>query len=231
MESVIAATVREASGSGEARRLRRAGQLPGVINSENGDSTPVQFDMHGFEMMLRGHRGESLILDVSVDESPARKFLLKEIQHDTLSGHLLHVDMVEISMTRRIHLQIGLQLVGDPPGVVQGGVLEHVLREIEVECLPTDLVEAFEVDVSTMEIGDTILIRDLTIDPKYTLMAADDLAIVHVAAPRVEEEVAEEEGEEGEAAEEGAEPEVIGKGEDEGAEAEGDDEKKKEKKE
>ena len=95
MESVIAATGRQISGSAGARRLRRSGQLPGVVNTENGQSHLIQMDKHGFQMMLHHHASENVIIDLSIDGGKAKKVLVKNVQHDTLSGDVLHVDLME----------------------------------------------------------------------------------------------------------------------------------------
>ncbi len=214
MESFIEATGRKISGSAGARRLRRSGKLPGIVNTEKGESRLIQMDKHGFIMMLHNHASENVIIDLSVDGGTATKVLVKDVQHDTLSGDLLHVDLMEISMTRKMKIMVPLQLAGESQGVEDGGVLEHLLREIEVECLPTDLIEFFEVDVSELKIGDSVLVGDLSLGAKFTVQTAGDVAITRVAAPRVEEESEVAEGEEpagGEAVEAGAEPEVIGK--------------------
>lgn len=223
MESVIAATGRQISGSAGARRLRRSGQLPGVVNTENGQSHLIQMDKHGFQMMLHHHASENVIIDLSIDGGKAKKVLVKNVQHDTLSGDVLHVDLMEISMTRKMRIMVPLQMVGESPGVEEGGVLEHLLREVEVECLPTDLVEYFEVDVSALNIGDSVLVGDLKLGAEFEVQTAEDVAITHVASPRVEEEsepVEGEEPEEGEEAEAGAEPQVIGKQDEADAEKE-----------
>lgn len=214
MESFIEATGRKISGSAGARRLRRSGKLPGIVNTEKGESRLIQMDKHGFLMMLHNHASENVIIDLSVDGGTATKVLVKDVQHDTLSGDLLHVDLMEISMTRKMKIMVPVQLAGESQGVEDGGVLEHLLREIEVECLPTDLIEFFEVDVSELKIGDSVLVGDLSLGAKFTVQTAGDVAITRVAAPRVEEESEVAEGEEpagGEAVEAGAEPEVIGK--------------------
>jgi large subunit ribosomal protein L25 len=119
--------------------------------------------------------------------------------------------MVELSMTEKMKISIPVMLVGDPEGVELGGVLDHVLRDIEVECLPTDLVETIELDVSGLNIGDTLYVRDMVVSSVLTVLTSEELAVAHVAAPRVEEEPEEDEEAVAVEGEEGAEPEVIGK--------------------
>jgi len=180
-------------------------------------SRSIQIDTHTFEMMLSRHAGENLLIDIDIEGEGVRKVLLKDVQQGPVKGELLHVDFLEISMTRKMRVMIPVEFVGEPAGVSQeGGILEHVLREVEVECLPGDLVESIPVDVSALKIGGSLLVRDLKIDPKLTLLTSPDVAIASVTAPRAEVVTAEAEAV---AVEGAAEPEVIGKKE-EGEEGE-----------
>ena len=204
-EVKLTAQKRAGSGSHAARRLRKEGVMPAVVCDEKGHAESIQVNIREFERMLHKHGRENLILDLTIDGGNARRVFLKEIQHDPVRGDVLHADFVEISMTRKMRVGIPTRLMGEPLGVSQqGGVLEHVLREIDVECLPTDLIDSIDVDVSALEIGDTLLVRDLKVDPKLTVLTGPDVAVATVAAPRKEEEVVAEV-----AAVEGAEPEVI----------------------
>lgn len=214
MAEKITAVKREQSGSGAARRMRRAGRLPAVIYNNKGEARSIELKQHDFEQMLHHHTSENLIVDVEVDGVLQGKALLKDVQHDQISGSVLHVDLVEISMTETLRVSIAIEPVGDAKGVELGGTLEHNLREIEVECLPDAIVEQFEVDVSGLLIGDSILVRELTLGPQYEILTPGELTVVSVAEPRLEEEPVE--SEEGEA----AEPELIRKAaEDEDEEA------------
>ncbi len=206
---------REETGKNSARRLRYAGLVPGVFNLRNGDSRLIKMNRHDFELLMAHHASESLIMDLHIDGSSAKKALLKEVQHDPITDKVLHVDFLEISMTKKMTVSIPVNFVGEPVGVTdEGGVIEHLIRELEVECLPNDLVESIDVDVSELKIGDTLMVENLKVDPSLTILTPADVAVASVAAPHVEVEE-EEEGE----AEEGAEPEVIGKDKD-GAESE-----------
>ena len=204
-EGVLKTESRTLSGSASARRMRRDGWLPGVINVDKGAARMVQLNRHDFEQMLQRHRSENLILDVSVDSDAPKKMLLKEVQHHPLTGQPQHIDLIEISMTKKMRFEIPLRLTGEPSGVLQeGGILEQPLRVLQVECLPPDLVEEILVDVSDLKLGASILVRDLKLDPKLTIATTGDIAVAAVSAPRVEEEVKPE------AVEGAAEPEVIG---------------------
>jgi large subunit ribosomal protein L25 len=213
----LAAVKRETRGSSAAAALRRKGRLPAVVYGE-GRSRSIEIDTHTFEMMLSHHAGENLLIDMEIEGEGVHKVLLKEIQQGPVRGELLHVDFLEISMARKMRVMIPVEFVGEPLGVSQqGGILEHVLREVEVECLPGDLVDSIPVDVSALNIGNSLLVRDLKVDAKLTILTSPDVAIASVTAPRAEAAPAEAEAAEAEA---GTEPEVIGKKKEEGEEGE-----------
>lgn len=221
MQNEIVAMKRETTGSAEARRLRKVGQLPAVIYNNKGESRKIQLVMHDFARMLHHHTSENLIVDVNLDGQPLGKALLKEVQHDPVSGALVHVDLVEISMTQKLRVNIALTPVGQCVGVEAGGIMEQVLRTIEVECLPGDLVEDFKVDVAQLKIGDSLLVRDLQLGDKYSVLTSGALAVIAVSEPKEEEAATPEAAA---AAAGAAEPEVIAKGkkeEEEGAAAAG----------
>lgn len=210
METKLHAQTREASGSAVSRRLRRDGWIPGIINNKKCESRMVQVIRHDFDLLRRHQGGGNLILDLEVDKDEPKKVLLKNVQIDPLTGAVLHADFLEISMTEKMRAHIPVSLTGEPVGVSQeGGILDHLLREIEVECLPMDIVKHIEVDVSALKIGDTISVDDVTVDPKLTVLTASDMVVASVSAPRKEEEPVPEE------AAEGAKPEVIGAAEEE----------------
>lgn len=194
---------RTVSGTGEARRLRRGGWLPCILNTQDGQAVSMQLNDHDFEVLLQHHVGENLIISLTVGDDQSRTVLLKDVQHDPVSGHPLHADFLEISMTEKMRVSIPIELVGEPAGVVEGGVLEQPLRELEVECLPTDLVDSIEVDVSGLQIGESLAVGDVTWNAAFDVLSMPELAVAAVAVPREEEE-------EEAAVEEGAEPEVIG---------------------
>jgi large subunit ribosomal protein L25 len=230
-KTMVNAQPRVETGTSFARRLRGTGWVPAVINDVEGKARPIQINRHEFELLLRHHTGESLLLDVQIGDEKPRKTLLKEVQHDPISGAVLHADFKEILMTKKLRISIPVELVGNAIGVEAGGILEHLIREIEVECLPADIIESINVDVSALNIGNSLTVGDLTIDPKLTVLTSPTVAVASVSAPRLEEEKVEEE------VAEVAQPEVIGEKEREEAEKEkegkeGKEEKgKKEKKE
>lgn len=223
-EIKLAARLRDEQGTSAVNRLRKEGAVPGVVYGAEAPKS-VSFNAAAFAAMRRHHTSENVMLSLDVAGDRTRKVLIREVQHHPLTGHPLHVDFYELSMTKRVSVSVPLELTGTPVGVTRdGGVLEHLLREIEVECLPDDIVEQFELDVSGLEIGDRLTIADIPLDKsKYEFITSSEIAVAAVAAPRVEE--AEPTTAEGA---EGAEPEVIGAKKEEGEE--GAPEKKDEKK-
>jgi large subunit ribosomal protein L25 len=186
----------------------------------------IQLDRHSFEMMLRHHTSENLLFDVEIDKETPRKVLTKEIQRDPVTGTVINADFVEVSLTKKMRVKIPLMLMGEPVGVSQeGGVLEQMLRALEVECLPSDMVESIDVDVTALKLKETLLVEKLPVNPKLTVLTDKKLAVAGVMEPRAEEEVTPEAAVPGA---EGAEPEVIGKdkkeGEEEGEAGEGEEE-------
>ena len=166
----IKAEVRTEQGTGAVRRLRRAGLVPASVMSMNkGGTKLIKFNAHEFMMAMRGRSGKQLLvtLDVNGTEVPA---LLREMQNDVLAGTPIHVDFSEVSLSQKVRVTVPLYLVGEATGVkIGGGVLEQTLRAVEVECLPTDIVEKFEVDVSALGLDQTLFVRDLQLGDKQTL--------------------------------------------------------------
>lgn len=229
----LAANKRAIRGSHRVSRLRKDGWLPGIVYDTQGQSQPIQLKRHEFELLLRKRADENLIMDLAVDNDAPRKVLLKDVQRDHIRDHLMHVDFLEISLTRKLRVPVTIRLTGEPLGVSQeGGVLEHLLRTVDVECLPMDIAKEFVLDVSQLKIGDSLFVRDLKIDPKkMTVLTAPDIAVASVLLPHVEEEVKPEEAAVEGAVEGAAEPEVIGEkkeGEAEGETKEGPEVKGKE---
>lgn len=200
----ISATTRTAKGKAESGRLRRTGFFPAVVYSAGKPGRDIQLNEHDFVLALRGHHGENMLVDLVVDGGAPEKALLKAMQHHPLNGRVLHADFYAIAMDRKLTISVPLELAGEPVGVTQGGgVLEHVLREIEVEALPGDLPEVVTVDIATLGLGHSLKIKDIPADPRYTVLTDGELVVAVVAAPRVAEEP------EAAPAEGSAEPEVI----------------------
>ncbi len=203
-EIKIHAEVRDVRGSTAARRCRRAGALPAVLSKVEGGSQLLTLNAHDFERMLGRHASEHLMITLSVGGVETLA-LLREIQRHGVTGRVIHADFGEVARDRKLHLKIPVQVTGEPDGVRnQGGVLEQLLREVEVACFPSDIVERFVADVSELKLGEALLVGDMQIGEQFTVLTHATAAVATVVAPRVEEvveaEPAAEEAAAGEAA-------------------------------
>jgi len=198
------AETRAAEKKSDVTELRNTGFIPAIVYSKGESGTPVKLNEHDFEMMLKQHSGENMMIDLVVDGGKARHVLLKEIQHHPLSNRILHVDFHEISLDRLVKVHVVVDFQGTPVGVAQGGgTLDIQTREVEVECKASAIVDNLPVDVSELEIGSSISAADLTLPAGYTLLTAENVSLANVLAPRVSAAsgTSEEEGSEEEAAE------------------------------
>jgi len=178
-------------GKGVARKLRAGGRVPAVYYGRGEDSIPLTVSLKDLEQVIESAEGSNVIVDLKVpgDAAKDRKALIREIQRDPVAGSILHLDLQHISLTERITVEVPIVLVGVPLGVKDaGGILEHLLREVEVECLPTDIPSKLEVDVSALQIGDTLHVSDIKVERAEILTEADR-AIAAVVPPTVLEEV------------------------------------------
>ena len=209
----VAAEPREVGGTSQSRRLRRGGTLPGVVYGEGAAGLKIQVNEHNFNKAMKSHESEHLIMDLDIAGQGSKKVLLQEVQHHPVSGKIIHIDFHEISMTKKLRIEIPIKLVGEPVGVSQmGGVMEYLIRSVQIECLPTDIMEHIDVDVTKLNIGDRLTVGDIALDKaKFTIITNKDIAIAAVTAPREEEVEAEPTAAEG-----AAEPEVLREKKDEG---------------
>lgn len=205
-DTKLIAKKRDLQGSANSRRLRKAGSLPGVIYCEGKEATAIQLDTHAFEQVLHHHSSESVLVEISVEGTGDITALVQDVQHHPVSNDLLHVDLFKVDADKPIHVEIPVEVVGEAAGVKVGGSLDIVMHAIEVECLPGDLVESIEVDVSDLEIGDSLHLSQVKLSAKLKSLGDEEAIVLSVTAPRVEEEEEEAEVVEGDA---GAEPEVI----------------------
>ena len=228
MEATLAAVTRAGRGKNEARRLRRDNQMPAVVyGGETPGGAAIAVNPKSLLRILHSESGVNTLIALSVDGGKSSQVLVKEFQLDPISQELLHVDFYRLAMDKAITVTVPVVLKGEPAGVKQqAGVLDFVHREVQIECMPTEIPENLEVDVSELMIGDGVRLSELLTDVSWTPVSEPEMLLVHVIAPRVEEEEApaEEAVVEGaEGAAEGAEPEVIKKGKTEegGEQAEG----------
>ncbi len=226
-EPFLDASLRTEHGKGPVRKMRRAGRIPGIVYGLN-DPISIQLDgMQASKLVHLLHGAERMVVlrfgDGKEGKAEEKHVLVREVQTTPTGGHLLHLDFHEIDTSKAVHVTVEVRPAGTANGVRLGGILQAVKHDIVVECLPNEIPEYIEVDVTELEIGDSLHVKDLTLPEGATPVTDADETIIVVAAPRVEEEVEEEEVEEGE---EGVE--AAAEGEEEAAEAEGETESEKE---
>lgn len=229
MEAVLEAVKRDTFGKNEAGRLRRSGQVPCVLygggQAEGGKpvATPIAVPPKELSRILHSDSGANTLITLKLDGDSWR-VMVKEYQLDPISHSLLHADFYRVAMDKPITVTVPIVLRGEAPGVKQqGGLLDFVHREIEIECLPADIPEHIEVDVSNLMLNQAIRLREVIESVKWKPVSESDIMIVHVVAPKAEAEPVAAEGEVATT----AEPEVIKKGKTEKEEeAEGEAKKK-----
>ena len=218
MDATLEAVKRSDKGKNEARRHRAAGRLPAVVYGTAKDGkaptgVSVTVDPKGLMRILRSDSGVNTLITLKLDGG-ATQVLVKEYQLDPVTHALLHADFYQLAMDKAIVVTVPIQIKGEAKGVkVQGGLLDFVTREIQVECLPANIPEHIDVDVSELELHGSVRLRDVATGDKWKAVTDGDTMLVHVVMPKAEESAtaAATEGA-APAAAGGAEPEVIKKG-------------------
>jgi large subunit ribosomal protein L25 len=184
----IQVEAREVGSKRQARRLRRNGKIPGVLYGPKTAPVPLELNKKEFSSRVAGLEGSHLVrLNSESTALAAKVALVKEIQYDPIAGDVIHTDLYEVDLTARIQVRVPLHFVGKAGGVVRGGILQPIVREIEVECLPLDIPEFFNVEVSALDIGDAVHIEELQMPENVTAIYESNFALVTVVPPTVEE--------------------------------------------
>jgi large subunit ribosomal protein L25 len=219
MDATLEAVRREGRRKNEANRLRASGKIPAVFygpgkSGKAKDAVAVSVDPKAVMRILHSDSGANTLINLKLDGGETR-VMLREYQLDPVTHHLLHADFYELAMDKAITVSVPVQVKGEAMGVKQqGGLLDFVTREIEVECLPTDIPDQIDIDVSELMLHQAIRVRDLPAHPKWKAVSDGDTMLVHVVMPKAEEEpaAATAEAAAGAAPAAPAEPEVIKKG-------------------
>lgn len=199
----IAAEGRATRGKNEARRLRVSGRAPAIIYGTGKDPVAVAISPKEVNKILLSSTGHNSIFDITVDGGAPEPVMIVDWSYEPVKGNLLHIDMQRIDLAKRIKVKIPVHVHGDPKGVKQqGGLLDVVTREVEVECLPDDIPADFSLDIVSLEINQSIRASDLPMTNSMKLVGAPETVIVHVIPPKVDPDAAAAAGE----------PEVIKKG-------------------
>ena len=209
-QQTLAARTRTVKGKGAARKLRQKEQVPAIFYGPKTEPIMLAVDYPELRRVLKQGAGENALINLQIQSdqgTDTRKVMLKELLTDPIKGSFLHADFYEVSMDKEITTEIQVQLINTPKGVDLGGILQHIRREISISCLPDKLMSHIDVDVSDLEIGDSLHIRDITFPDGIQCLDEGHLTVAVVAAPSIKEGVAEEEAEVETEAEEGAAPE------------------------
>lgn len=202
----LKAELRARTGSGLLKRMRREGYAPSVVYGGGVENKNIKIDAKTLRDMLSNAASDSILVNLDIEGEKTQLAFLQDLQHDHLSGEILHVDFLAVDANTEILAPLPLELIGESKGVKAGGVLEQMIYNMEIRCLPNDLPEILEADISGLEIGDMLHISDVAFPEGATPTLADDVVVALVAKARVAEEEDDEAAEEGDAA---AEPEVT----------------------
>jgi large subunit ribosomal protein L25 len=222
MDATLEAKKRAGRGKNEARRLRVSGQIPAVVYGARRDGqlpegVPVAVDPREVLRILHSESGANTLINLKLDGGESR-VMVRDYQLDPITHQLLHADFYQLAMDKAIIVAVPVQIKGEPVGVKQqGGLLDFVTREIHVSCLPTDIPEHIDVDVSELALHQSIRVKDIATDPKWKAVTDGETMLVHVVMPKAEESAATAAAEGAAAAPAAAaaapaEPEVIKKG-------------------
>jgi large subunit ribosomal protein L25 len=208
MEKILLkAEKRSETGKGSARSLRRRELLPAVIYSD-GKSTPIKLQRKEIVRLISSGVGEHALINLALSDGKSKTAehpsLIKDYQSDPVTNELLHVDFMEVSLKKKIKITIPIVILKEPAGIKKGGILQHHIREIEIECFPTEIPEGVEVDAGFIEIGHSLHVSDLQMIEGIKILTDPHEVILSVSAPVVEEEAPTEAAEE-----EAAEPELV----------------------
>ncbi len=221
MEATLEATARDTFGKNEARRTRRSGHVPAVLYGGDGkDATPISVPPKALSKILHSESGQNTLIALKLDGVGDTRVLVKAFQLDPVTHEILHADFYRVAMDRLLQVTIPITVHGEPKGVKQqGGIVEFIRREIVIECLPADIPEHIDVDISELMLHQGVRVRDIPQNPKWKPVTEGEAMIVHVIMPKAEEVVAPADAAAAATATP-AEPEVIKKGKkEEGEEA------------
>ncbi|MGD2216574.1 MAG: 50S ribosomal protein L25/general stress protein Ctc [Gemmatimonadales bacterium] len=214
-KQVVQAKSRTETGKGAARTLRRQGYIPAVIYGHGEQTQACVVERKQLERVLTSGSVESTVIDLKLDGGAASSVLIREVQVHPYRSEVLHIDFLTVRKGQKVKLEVPVRLVGLAPGVKEGGIMEHLRHDVEIRCIPSKIPEALEVDVSQLDMGDSVTVADLEIPEGIEMLtdaAATIASVVPPAVIKVEEEVVEEEEEVEGVVEEEAEPEVVGRG-------------------
>ena len=198
--------IRTTTGNGPARRLRQAGQIPAVLYGPETESVLLSVNISDIDRVLKKGRIGQALLNLVIPnngETSTKTAMVKELQLHPVSRNFLHIDFYEVAMDRKIMVNVPVTTTGKAKGVEVGGILQIIRRELEVQCLPLDVPESIEIDITDLDIGDSIHVGNISLQSEIEFLGGENFTVVTIVSPKIEEEeeeLVEEEAEEGEAA-------------------------------
>lgn len=202
--SSLAVASRAPRHSRDARRARRAGSVPGVLYGGGNDPVSISINARELRQTLAA---SGAVIDLSIDGGSTESVVVKDTQRHPVRGEIMHVDLVRVDLKQKIQSTVPLEVVDaeESAGIKQGGIIEHLIREVTVEALPTDIPESVSVSVKELKLGHSLTLADATIDGDFTIVDDQDLAVVNLRAPRKSGKDGDDEGDEGDESAESAE--------------------------
>ena len=197
---------RNNQGTSSSRRMRSDGLLPGIIYGSDKESNIVEMNLNQVEKILKNHSSDSVLIEVDLEDEGSVRVLLKEVQYHPVTSSILHVDLQRVVAGKPIQVDVAIELNGEPEGVKSGGIIDHKIHSLSVECLPKDMIESIPVDITNLEIGDSLNVSDIIVTSKIKILSDENLQVISINAPKVIDS-SDEETEEAEEA--STEPEVI----------------------
>ena len=197
---------RNNQGTSSSRRMRSDGLLPGIIYGSDKESSIVEMNLNQVEKILKNHSSDSVLIEVDLEDEGSVRVLLKEVQYHPVTSSILHVDLQRVVAGKPIQVDVAIELNGEPEGVKSGGIIDHKIHSLSVECLPKDMIESIPVDITNLEIGDSLTVSDIIVTSKIKILSDENLQVISINAPKVIDSSDEETEEADEAS---TEPEVI----------------------
>lgn len=189
LELNLKADLREGRGKNYNTRLRDKGLLPAIIYGKGIEGLAIQLEAKEIEKLFASGAGRNAIINITVSGSRKKnKVMIKEVQKDPVKGFLKHIDFYHVNLKEKIDTVVPIHLIGESEGVRKGGILQHGIREIEVQCLPTEVPEQIEIEISALEIGQNVTVADLKVPDELHIVTDPSTVVASVLAPHMEEE-------------------------------------------
>lgn len=191
----LRASIREETGKGPSRRYRKKGLIPAVFYGPRIESVPLSVDQLELKKIFKGKGGENVLINLTLAEKPElapQVAMIRDIQVDPAKQEIIHIDFQKIDLEKRVEISVPIQLLGKAEGVKAGGILQQIERELEIRCMPLEIPEQIEIDVSNLGVGESVHVRDVSVAEEIEILSSAEKTIVTILTPKVEAEKVEE---------------------------------------